>query len=207
MIKEKTTLNYYNENAEAFCESTKDANMSLCYKMFEKYLPAEAKLLDLGCGSGRDSKYFICKGFDVTSVDGSEEICKYASNYLEKQVPCLRFQDMAFNSEFDGVWACASLLHVNADKLPEILKRVWKSLKPDGVLYASFKYGTQEREKEGRYFIDLNETKVYEFFERNGMFQILLCDVTVDVREGRSDEKWINVVAQKVCSEDIYASL
>lgn len=197
MSKENKTIDYYNHNAEEFCQSTVDADMSVCYQMFEKYLQSGAKILDLGCGSGRDSKYFLNKGYDVTAIDGSEEICKYASKYLQRPVQCVRFNEMKFQGEFDGVWACASLLHVEVDKLADVMKRVWDSLKEDGILYASFKYGTEEREKDGRYFVDLDEVKVRELLEKDGMFQVLECCVTGDVREGRNSEKWMNVVGKK----------
>jgi len=197
MSKENKTLDYYNNNAEEFCQSTVDADMSVCYQMFEKYLQPSAKILDLGCGSGRDSKYFLSKGYEVTAADGSEEICKYASEYLQRPVQCVRFDEMKFQEEFDGVWACASLLHVEADKLRNVMKKVWNSLKTDGILYASFKFGTEEREKDGRYFVDLDEVKVRELLEKEGLFQVLECQVTVDVRKGRSSEKWMNVVGKK----------
>ena len=197
MSKENKTLDYYNKNAEEFCQSTVDADMSVCYQMFEKYLQPGAKILDLGCGSGRDSKYFLNKGYDVTSIDGSKEICKYASEYLEKSVQCVRFDEMEFLDEFDGVWACASLLHVGADKLVDVLLKVWSSLKEEGILYASFKYGTKEREKDGRYFVYLDEMGIRKLLEKDGMFRVLECQVTGDVREGRSSEKWMNVVGKK----------
>jgi len=197
MSKENKTLDYYNKNAEEFCQSTVDADMSVCYQMLEKYLQPGAKILDLGCGSGRDSKYFLSKGYEVTAVDGSEEICKYASEYLQRQVQCVRFDEMKFQGEFDGIWACASLLHVEVDKLADVLKKVWSSLKEERVLYASFKYGTEEREKDGRYFVDMDELRVRELLEKDGMFQVLECQVTGDVRDGRSSEKWMNVVGKK----------
>ena len=197
MSKQNETLDYYNKNAQEFCQSTVNADMSVCYQMFEKYLPRGGKILDLGCGSGRDSKYFLSQGYEVISVDGSEEICKYASEYLQRSVQCVRFEEMNFSQEFDGIWACASLLHVEKDKLSDVLKRVFLSLKENGILYASFKYGTEEREKDGRYFVDLNEVSVRELLEMDGMFQVLECKLTGDVRDGRGNEMWVNVVGRR----------
>lgn len=202
MSKENKTLDYYNKNAEELCQSTKDADMSICYRMFEKYLQSGAKILDVGCGSGRDSKYFLSKGYEVVSVDGSEEVCKCASEYLQRTVSCVKFEEMEFKQEFDGVWACASLLHVDVDKLPEVMRKVWRSLKEEGILYASFKYGTEEREKDGRYFVDMDEEGVRELLEKDGLFQVLECGVTGDVREGRSSEKWMNVVGRKLYEKE-----
>lgn len=198
MSKQNETLDYYNKNAQEFCQSTVNADMSVCYQMFEKYLPRGGKILDLGCGSGRDSKYFLSQGYEVVSVDGSEEICKCAREYLQRPVQCVRFEEMNFSQEFDGVWACASLLHVEKDKLSDVLKRVFLSLKENGILYASFKYGTEEREKDGRYFVDLDEASVRELLEKDGMFQGLECRLTGDVRVGRGSELWVNVVGRKV---------
>lgn len=197
MSKQNETLDYYNKNAQEFCQSTVNADMSVCYQMFEKYLRRGGKILDLGCGSGRDSKYFLSQGNEVVSVDGSEEICKCASEYLQRPVQCVRFEEMNFSQEFDGVWACASLLHVEKDKLSDVLKRVFLSLKENGILYASFKYGTEEREKGGRYFVDLDEASVQELVEKDGMFQVLECELTGDVRDGRENEMWVNVVGRK----------
>jgi 2-polyprenyl-3-methyl-5-hydroxy-6-metoxy-1,4-benzoquinol methylase len=197
MSKQNETLDYYNKNAQEFCQSTVNADMSVCYQMFEKYLRCGGKILDLGCGSGRDSKYFLSQGYEVVSVDGSEEICKYASEYLQRPVLCVRFEEMNFSHEFDGVWACASLLHVEKYKLSDVLKRVFLSLKENGILYASFKYGTEEREKDGRYFVDLDEVSVRELLEMDGMFQVLECELTGDVRDGRGNEMWVNVVGRK----------
>ena len=197
MSKQNETLDYYNKNAQEFCRSTVNADMSVCYQMFEKYLRRGGKILDLGCGSGRDSKYFLSQGYEVVSVDGSEEICKCASEYLQRSVQCVRFEEMNFSQEFDGVWACASLLHVEKDKLLDVLKRVFLSLKENGILYASFKYGTEEREKDGRHFVDLDEASVQELLEMDGMFQVLECELTGDVRDDRGNEMWVNVVGRK----------
>lgn len=197
MSKQNETLDYYNKNAQEFCQSTVNADMSVCYQMFEKYLRRGGKILDLGCGSGRDSKYFLSQGYEVVSVDGSEEISKCASEYLQRPVQCVRFEEMNFSQEFDGVWACASLLHVEKDKLSDVLKRVFMSLKENGILYASFKYGTEEREKDGRYFVDLDKASVRALLEREGMFQVVECKLTGDVRAGRGNEMWVNVVGRK----------
>ena len=125
------TIDYYNLNAESFFESTVNVDMSAQYHMFEKRLYAGAHILDCGCGSGRDSKYFLEQGYEVTAIDGSEELCKKASELTGLDVKNMLFQDIAFENEFDGIWACASLLHV--DNLHDILCKLSNALKDGGI--------------------------------------------------------------------------
>ena len=123
--------------------------MSEQYGKYLQWLSKGSKILDLGCGSGRDSKFFIERGFDVTPVDGSGEMCLRAEKIIGKKVRKLTFDELDYDGVFDGVWACASLLHVKKDEMNETLKRVSRSMKPDGVLYISFRYGDDERTSSG----------------------------------------------------------
>ena len=122
------TLEYYNQNSEAFYSGTVNADMSELYAHFEPLLPAGASILDLGCGSGRDSKAFIDLGYHVTAIDGSEEFCRSASEYLGINGPCMRFDEISYDNEFDAVWACASLLHVPKDEIHSILQKAHHKL-------------------------------------------------------------------------------
>ena len=107
-----STINYYNNNAKEFCEGTLQADMSLCRNMFLKYMVANGHILDAGCGSGRDSKAFQELGCAVSAFDASEEICRFATEYLGQEVQCRRFEDVTEENCYDGIWASASLLHV-----------------------------------------------------------------------------------------------
>lgn len=111
-IKVNSTINYYNNNAKEFCEGTLQADMSLCRNMFLKYMVANGHILDAGCGSGRDSKAFQELGCAVSAFDASEEICRFATEYLGQEVQCRRFEDVTEENCYDGIWASASLLHV-----------------------------------------------------------------------------------------------
>ena len=146
------TLNYYNENALEYCEQTKNGNMKEAYNHFLVLLPDNAYILDFGCGSGRDSKYFKEKGYKVRAIDGSEKLCELASKYIGQKVECMRFDELSEELIYDGIWACASLLHVEREKLPDILRKMIKALKEDGVIYASFKLGNQEIIEDGKYY-------------------------------------------------------
>ena len=196
--KEKRTLSYYDENASAFCEGTRNADMSEMRGRFLQYLKPGALILDAGCGSGRDSKFFLESGYRVVALDGSKEMCRQASAYLGQEVQCRIFEEIDEKEVYDGIWACASLLHVPYELLPKVIARLIDALVDGGVLY-----GEEEREVGGRYFTDLMEEgwkKVLEDAEeeiKGSRLETVECFVTGDVREGRGGEKWLNVVGRK----------
>ena len=191
------TLAYYNQNADTFVEGSQNADMSEQYRFFLKYLTPGGKLLDLGCGSGRDSAYFSTLGFQVTAVDGSEELCKRVKEHYQIDAHCIRFEDLSFQEEFDAIWACASLLHVNKANIPGILARVSAALKPGGILYASFKYGSEERFCNGRFFSDYTEKDLDTLLTPETQLSLLEYRITEDVRPDRCGERWLNFIAKK----------
>lgn len=192
------TIEYYNFHAEQFIQSTINVDASPLYAMFLKYVKPGGAILDLGCGSGRDSQYFKGMGFSVHAIDASESMCDYASTLIGQTVECKRFDDIAFANEFDGVWACSSLLHVPPNELPGILHKVLKSLRSNGILYMSFKYGILSEERSGRFFTDMNENKLMSLLEPFDGITILEMKTTSDVRPNRENEKWLNAVIKKI---------
>ena len=188
-------MNYYDENAQEFFNGTVDADMTQHHEEFLKLIPENGTILDAGCGSGRDSLKFKSLGYDVTAIDGSEEMCKLASEYSGINVKHMQFQDIDFIDEFDGIWASASLLHVPSTEIKMVLEKMKKSLKENGILYASFKYGDFEGERNGRYFNDLTESTAIELFEKLH-FKIIKTWITSDSRKGREDEKWVNILVK-----------
>lgn len=190
-------VDYYNRNADSFFEGSINADMSGVRARFLSYVPAGGRILDAGCGSGRDSKVFMEAGYDVVSFDASEEMCKRASEYIGREVKNMRFEEMSFANEFDGIWACASLLHVAFEKLPEIVKKLHEALRTNGAVYASFKYGEGTKIRGDRVFSDFTEESVIPLFENAG-FKIVSNVVGTDSRPGREDEKWVNVICVKL---------
>lgn len=188
------TKDYYNKNAQEFFNQTVKADMSELYDIFLKNLPCnEGKILDLGCGSGRDSKYFLDSGFEVVAMDISEELGKRASEYIGQKVIIQDMRNLHYQNEFIGIWACASLLHLDEDEIIETLRKIFKSLKRDGIAYISFKYGDKNYEKDGRKFTCFT----YEKFIKLGKefeSKILQWFITEDVRADRKNEKWFNIV-------------
>ena len=191
------TLTYYNQNADAFVAGTQDADMSEQYRFFLKYLKSGMKLLDLGCGSGRDSGHFSALGFGVTAVDGSEELCKRVRERYGIAAQCMRFDELSFDGEFDAVWVCASLLHVKKADMPEVFNKVSAALKSGGILYASFKYGSSERVSNGRFFNDYTETDIDTLLTPESRLALLEYRITEDVRPEHTGERWLNIVARK----------
>lgn len=191
------TLEYYNQTAQAYAADTLNADVSKLYEFFLSRLPAHATILDLGCGPGRDSLHFLREGYRVQSIDGSPEFCKLASQLTGQPVLCRTFEDIDFTEEFDGIWACASILHVPSTRLPLVLENLSRALKKGGYFYASFKYGTFGGDRNGRYFTDMTEETFGKLIETFEELEIVETTVTGDVRVGREGEKWLNVLVRK----------
>ena len=191
-----SNIEYYNTNAASFVAGTQNVDMSLWRDKFEAYVSDGSRILDAGCGSGRDSKAFIQHGFSVVAFDASREMCKAASELIGQEVWQMKFEELSFDEEFDGIWACASLLHVSYEELPGVMKKLKKALKPKGVIYVSFKYGDGKMTKGERTFSNFTETTVEKLLNDTG-FEMIESGITGDVRKGRGDEKWINAIAKK----------
>ena len=181
------TLQYYDQHAKAYVDSTRDVEFSQTQERFLQYLEPGAWILDFGCGSGRDTKYFRNRGFQVEAVDGSAEFVRIASEYTGINVRRMLFQDLDEVERYDGIWACSSILHLPCAELEVVL----------GIVYTSFKYGTEEGERSGRYFTNMTEAKMAGLLERIPVYDVEEMWVTFDVRPGRGDERWLNMILRK----------
>ena len=200
--RERQTLLFYEENAAQFAQGTMLADMEDARSRFLNCLhclPAHAYLLDFGCGSGRDAKAFLEKGYRVDAVDGSLELCRIASEYAGIPVRHMLFQELSAREQYDGIWACASILHLPKRELSAVLLKIAAALKPGGVLYTSFKYGTFAGMRGGRYFTDFTEETLVQFIGQIPELDLEPVDVwtTQDVRPGREEERWINILARR----------
>jgi SAM-dependent methyltransferase len=191
------TIRHYDENARAFFDSTRDVDMTPLYERFLPWVPAGGAILDAGCGSGRDTLAFRERGYRVTAFDASPELARLAERHTGQAVHVLRFEELEWQEAFNGIWACASLLHVPEDQLPEALHRLTRALKPCGVVYASFKYGQGERLQGGRSFTDLDEERLARILAGNPDLAILGTWTTGDKRPGREEEVWLNTLLQR----------
>ena len=191
------TLLYYNTNTSSFVESTQSVLMTEAWNRFTSKLKPASLILDFGCGSGRDTKYFLEHGYKVDAIDGSEELCKAASEFTGIEVRNELFTDLCEVEKYDAVWACSSILHASSKELEIIIKKIWTSLKEKGIFYTSFKYGDFEGERNGRYFTDFTEESFAALLKKSADFDILETWITGDVRPGRENEKWLNIILQK----------
>ena len=191
------TLDYYNQNVTTFIADTISVDLKDTQNKFINALPGD-KILDLGCGSGRDTKYFLEIGLKVTAVDGSEELCKRASDYLGIPVYHMLFQELDLEDEYNGIWACSSILHLPKDELRTVFYKMVTALKSSGVIYTSFKYGEFEGERNGRYFTDFTIELFNEFIKNIPDLKIEEQWITEEVRPGRRDEKWLNLLLRKM---------
>ncbi len=192
------SLQFYDEHAESFATSTISADMNDARQHFIKMLPSAAHILDFGCGSGRDTKAFLDAGYAVDAVDGSKELCRIASEFTGIPVKQMLFQDLNETNIYDGIWACASILHLPTAELLEVLQKIAKALKPGGILYTSFKYGTFEGIRDGRYFTDFTEETLDKLLSNIPSLQTIETWITYDVRPGREEERWNNLLSRRV---------
>lgn len=195
---DNSTLNYYNTNAKSFISSTLAVDFSQTQDKFLCLLPPAASILDFGCGSGRDTKYFLDAGMQVDATDGSEELCRLASEYTGIPVRQMLFEDLDAKAQYDGIWACSSILHLPKDVLKDVIMKMIVALKEHGIIYTSFKYGTFEGERNGRFFTDFTEETFREFVSDVDEIKIEESWITGDVRPGRGDERWLNLILWKI---------
>ncbi len=171
------TIRYYDENKDEYMQMWNVnflKNVNFIYPdLFVGYLEKGAHILDLGCGSGRDSLHFTELGYDVTAIDASKEMCDLTAKICPAKVINMNFLDMNFDEEFDGIFACASLLHLNDEDLITCLKLCMKALKKGGMFYISFKYGEGSRFKGKRFFNDMTEERFAGFADKIDGLEII----------------------------------
>ena len=192
-----TTIEYYENNAESFSQGTLNVDFSDVQDRFASLMPDGAFVLDFGCGSGRDTKYFLGRGFKVDAIDGSENLCKIASENTGIEVRNMLFSELDADEIYDGIWACSSILHLPKEELRDVFGRMIRALKIGGYIYTSFKYGEAEGLRKGRYFTDFTEKTFREFIREKPEMEVTDEWISADVRPGRSEEKWLNIILKK----------
>ena len=185
------TKQYYSTNYKEYISSTQSVNMTEHYSRFLPYLSHGAKILDVGFGSGRDMLYFASKGFNVFGVDNVSE---FVDNAKAKglKVELGDFHNLSYDELFDGIWACASLLHSN--DLPLAFNNLYKALKNGGYVYLSMKYGNHSSIDNGRFYQYIDEQKLKELC-KNSNFSIVEIYSSEDLL--KRNNGWINALLKK----------
>ena len=196
-MKYNNTLGYYNDHADEFYNSTVTVEFVAMQERFLTKLKKGSCILDFGCGSGRDTKYFLEKGYHVDAIDGSKELCKLASEFTGIEVKNMCFEELSEIDKYDGIWACSSILHLPISELTKVMKKMEVALKENGIIYTSFKYGTFAGERNGRFFTDMTEDTFAEFMREIENLEVEEQWTTSDVRPGRGEEKWLNLILRK----------
>ena len=198
MDYQNETIGYYDANANEYFSDTEKANVENLRNIFLSYLTPGSLILDFGCGSGRDSRAFLQAGYLVDPIDGSEKLCRLAEKNIGRPVRQMYFKDLNARDQYDGVWACASVLHLNKEDIINVFQLMETALKPTGYVYTTFKYGTFEGMRNKRYFTDVNEEGLKDIVSEVPALHIIRHWITSDVRVNRSNEKWLNAILQKI---------
>lgn len=192
---------FYDVNAETFISTTRDVDMSDMRQRFLAALPVvdgkPARILDAGSGSGRDALSFRMLGYVVEAFDVSPAMVAATREHAGVEAQQMRFEDFAWDHQFEGIWACASLLHVAEANLPTVINRLVDHLTQGGVLYLSFKLGTGERIKDGRRFTDMTEASIATLLDECPGLSAPDIWQSEDCRPDRAAELWVNALVNK----------
>ena len=191
------TIAYYEAHASEFYAQTVAVDMTALYAPFFSLLPAGAHILDAGCGSGRDTLYFNQHGCNVTAFDASARLADLASRLTGQPVLTMSFEELGFREEFDGVWACASLLHVPRREIDSVFSKLADAVKLGGVIFASFKLRDEEWEQEGRFFNGYDVSSFRALLRRHPRLSALSVWTSSDARPERRHEQWLNVLLRR----------
>jgi SAM-dependent methyltransferase len=198
-ISTMTTEDYYEKHAREYFDATSSLSLDDLYPVFLNELPKGGMILDAGSGSGRDTKAFRLRGYNVVAIEPSEALAGLAEQFTG-QLPLRRkFLDLDFHNEFDGIWACASLLHVPKCDIVAVIDRLSQTLKREGVMFASLKEGCGEHiGDDGRYFAYYSPNEFRAIMEQSCRFRELAFLRTAEMRSLKHTAPWIDFVFRKV---------
>jgi SAM-dependent methyltransferase len=195
---DEATLKFYDHEAEKYCERT-GAVPTPTLGEFLNRLPRSATILELGCGSGRDSAEMLRQGYNVLATDGSPKMAREAERHLNRPVAVLEFGNIKGEAKFDGVWASASLLHIPIEHLGDVVARIHRIMRSNGLLFASFKAGEREgRDKFGRYYNYLSPIRLRTIFEQAALWASLEIQEAPGMGYDGVSVTWLNCTAIKV---------
>lgn len=186
--------NYYESNAERYAAETFSADMSKQYQRFLPLLKNGVKILDVGSGSGRDACYFQKQGYQVTALEPSKNLGREIRKVFSGEIVCSDIQSYQPMERYDGIWACASLIHLQEEVVLQFFEKIDQYLNDNGIVYISGKNGISTGEVEdGRFFLEFTEQLVEKILMVNKQLKLEQLWYTEDV-SGRRGFRWLNVV-------------
>ncbi|PTR09946.1 ubiquinone/menaquinone biosynthesis C-methylase UbiE [Nitrosospira sp. Nsp5] len=192
-----STITFYETHADEYFRRTVSLDLSHLHNRFLSLVDPGGSILDAGCGSGRDLRVFLNRGYQVTGIDASNALARLAQSYSGASCIPMRLEDLSFDQRFDAVWACASLLHFPKFMLLQILRRLYRAIVPGGVLYASVQSGYGESfASDGRFYAYYQLTEFVSLIEESG-FIINDAWNSEDSLPNRPPIQWINVLAHR----------
>ncbi len=194
---DRQTLAYYDSHADEYARQTAGADLNKLYERFLPHLPVASQILDIGCGGGRDMRAFKMLGFDCLGIDPAPSLARIARKYSGCEVIVAKAEEIKFNEEFEGAWACASLLHLPRTILPIALVKIHNALKAGGAFFLSMQEGIEDCvEADGRFFARYTSEELLLYIRTAG-FKVLEQWCTADTLPGRREIVWLNVLAEK----------
>ena len=193
-ISQDTTLSWYRDNAIQYAEETRNSLVLDALWEFLSRMKEGGTILDYGSGSGRDSAYFINKGFSVDSLDGSAEMKAQAERLFGIKVKLASFLSLEEKDKYDGIWAQASILHLEEHDLRVALTLIERALKRDGVFYSSFRKGEEDGYENGRWYTNMTEGRFLSFLPASLYMEKIW--ESQDVRPGVS-RTWLSIICRK----------
>ena len=164
------TIDYYNRNADAYYRNTVDADFDRLRRKFVSYLPEHGRIIDIGCGSGRDVKAFRDMGYEAVGLDASTEMARVAREQLGIDVITGDMSEWIAEEPYDGIWCCASLLHLHEEKADRFLSNLKYNLKDNGIILISVKEGIETGiDEKGRYIRNYTEEELVKYIEATGL--------------------------------------
>jgi 2-polyprenyl-3-methyl-5-hydroxy-6-metoxy-1,4-benzoquinol methylase len=194
---EEELMRYYEVNAEEYIRSTKDLDMTALYDQFLPHVPAGGLILDAGCGSGRDAKLFAELGYRVEAIDVSHKMVEAASQHPGVTASVQRIEDVRAIYKYDGIWACASLVHMHHVEIGYVLQNLIKGLKPHGALFVSFKRGVGRVFESGRAYTLFEEATLRELLGEVAGAKLESLRLSDDLR-GAEFRGWVNAAVRRV---------